>query len=261
MNIHFEDKELFSKLKESTLAKVLVGSHLYGTNNEKSDVDYLYIYATSENELLSSIKVHHQLQYKEDGVDYNFVSLHNFISNILSGDSTINYEVVHSNSLDNTLLDWISKYKYTFTTYTMIRSYLGFCRRDIKHFSKVGTDYLKYKRLGHIIRGYIYSRDMIHSDKFDFNISNEEFKNSDIDISTNKMLRDYTLLISDMRNELNELFNNGELNKSKMIDVENGIIFNNEFIKFCKSDIFKDKQIKEFNLDKFIDSYENWVKY
>ncbi len=35
MNIHFTDKELFEKLKSATLAKVRVGSHLYGTNNTK----------------------------------------------------------------------------------------------------------------------------------------------------------------------------------------------------------------------------------
>ena len=36
MNIHFDDKDLFDKLKRATIAKVLVGSHMYGTNNEKS---------------------------------------------------------------------------------------------------------------------------------------------------------------------------------------------------------------------------------
>ena len=81
MNIHFKNKELFEKLKSATIAKVIVGSHMYGTNTESSDIDYLYIYATSENELNSFIKVHHQLQYKEDGIDHNFVSLHNFLNN------------------------------------------------------------------------------------------------------------------------------------------------------------------------------------
>jgi len=263
MNIHFIDKELLDKLKVATLAKVMVGSHLYGTNDENSDVDYLYIYATSENELLSSIKVHHQLQYKEDGIDYNFVSLHNFISNILSGDSTINYEVIHSDSLNGSLLDWISKYKDVFTTYTMIRSYLGLARRDVKHFSKANTDYLKMKRLKHIIRGYTYARDMIRTDKFNFEKSNDEYKSIEIDITTNKMLRNYTNLITGLRNELNELLNSNTLNKAKVINVKDGISFNNEFINFCKSGTFKNKQkvLSDFSLDSFIDSCENWVTY
>ena len=33
MNIHFTDIELFEKLKKTTLTKVKVGSHMYGTNN------------------------------------------------------------------------------------------------------------------------------------------------------------------------------------------------------------------------------------
>lgn len=81
MNIHFDNKELFEKLKSATIAKVVIGSKMYGTYDaSKSDIDYLYIYATSENELNSFIKTHHQLQYKEDGIDYNFVSLHTFLS-------------------------------------------------------------------------------------------------------------------------------------------------------------------------------------
>lgn len=35
MNIHFTDIELFEKLKSATLAKVVVGSHMYGTKGAK----------------------------------------------------------------------------------------------------------------------------------------------------------------------------------------------------------------------------------
>ena len=69
MNIHFANKELFEKLKSATIVKCLVGSRIYGNHTNGSDYDYLHIYATSENELNSFIKVHHQLQYKEDGID------------------------------------------------------------------------------------------------------------------------------------------------------------------------------------------------
>ena len=97
MNIHFEDKDLFEQLKRESLVKVKVGSHLYGMETDESDVDYLYIYLKPENMKDSFIWEHHQLQYKEDGVDHNFVDLHTFIRNILTGDSTINFEVLHSN--------------------------------------------------------------------------------------------------------------------------------------------------------------------
>jgi len=74
MNIHFNDKELFEKLKSATIAKIVVGSNMYGTQNSSSDIDYLYIYATSENELNSFVKVHHQLQYYYDK-ETNYKSL------------------------------------------------------------------------------------------------------------------------------------------------------------------------------------------
>lgn len=179
MNIHFTDKELFEKLKNATLAKVVVGSHMYGTQNifgdNTSDIDYLHIYATSTNELNTVFNTHHQLQYKEDGIDYNFVSLHTFIKNILNGDSTINFEVVQSDQLENTHLEWLIKYRKDFITYTMIKSYNGFCKRDLKHFHKAKTEYERSKRFGHIIRGFLYSRDMLYS-QWDFKAVNDELK-------------------------------------------------------------------------------------
>src|ERR1700749_424554 len=102
MNIHFKDKELFENLKHATLAKVRIGSHLYGTNDSESDEDFLHIYATSEKELQSFIWTNHQLQYKTDGNDHNFISLHAFIRNCVNGDSTINFEVIHSTELIGT---------------------------------------------------------------------------------------------------------------------------------------------------------------
>ena len=107
------------KLKKATIAKVRVGSFVYGTDTIESDEDFLYIYATSENELLSVIQTQHQLQYKSNNgyylntrdIDHNFVSLHNFIKNIISGDSSINYEVIQSEELIGTDLEWLIKYR------------------------------------------------------------------------------------------------------------------------------------------------------
>ena len=65
MNIHFEDKILFEKLKSATIVRCLVGSRCYGTHTLDSDHDYLYIYATSENELNSFITTHHQFIKKK----------------------------------------------------------------------------------------------------------------------------------------------------------------------------------------------------
>lgn len=265
MNIHFTDIELFEKLKLASIVKVMVGSHMYGTNNKNSDIDYLYIYATSENELLSAIQTHHQLQFiDEHGNDHNFVSLHTFIKNILNGDSTINFEVVQSNELFSTNLEWMCKYKDAFITYTIIRSYLGLCDRDIRHYNKANTDYLKIKRLGHIIRGYLYARDMLYH-QWNFSLINIELKSiiDNLDISNDKIIKEYRIRVTDMRKELNTKLNNKTLGYAQHMNVQEAIEFTNDLIKFCKSNYFKQKQkhIENFNLDKFINSYENWVSY
>lgn len=261
MNIHFKDKELFERLKKATLVKVKVGSHMYGTNRENSDIDWLYIYATSDNELLSIIQSHHQLQYIEEGVDHNFISLHSFIRNCLSGDSTINFEVIQSGLLSDNL-SCLNEMKNSFITYTMIRSYLGLARRDIKHYHKQKDDYNRKKRLGHIIRGYIYARKMIDH-HWDFETANRELRSIELDVSNNKMLRKYETKISELRLELSEKFNGHTLGYAQHIDVESGIKLNNSIIELCNSTDYREKQnhLVGFEMSKFINAYENWVEY
>ena len=151
MNIHIKDENLFNNLKDATIFKMKIGSHLYKTNNINSDTDYLYIYATSKNELLSYINSHHQLQYKENNVDYIFVSLHNFMKNIINGDSPINFEVIQTDEFNTSCLSWISDHKTNFITYTTIRSYLGICRRDIKQFHKLNKRVYIYSEMKELL--------------------------------------------------------------------------------------------------------------
>lgn len=264
MNIHFTDKLLFNKLKDATLVRATVGSHLYGSNTSESDIDYLYIYATSENELNSMVQSHHQLQYNEDGIDHVFVSLHSFIKNCLSGDSTINFEVIQSDILQDTCLEFIHEYKELFKTQTIIKSYLGLAKRDIKYFHKADTEYLKRKRLGHIVRGYLYANSIMYH-RFDFNSLNKEYIQilNTLDITTNHDLRKYDQLISICRDELNRRVENKTINLSWRINVEDGIEFNESFLEFVNSELFKhcQKYLEDFNMSEYINTYENWVNY
>jgi predicted nucleotidyltransferase len=266
MNIHFTDKDLFERLKNATIAKVVVGSHMYGTNNEHSDTDYLYIYATSQNELNSYVQTNHQLQYKEDGIDHNFVSLHTFIRNIINGDSTINFEVMQSNCFAGTELSWLIGHKHSFITYTIIRSYLGLARRDVKHYYKYNNDQDKKKRLGHIIRGYLYAYDMIYNRwNFNFKSCNKELISliETLDVSKTSTLKLYDQLISKLRDDLNERFNNKKLGLGQHMDVDSGTFLNHDLLVYVDSESFKHKQdfLVDFNMYMFINSIENWVEY
>lgn len=264
MNIHFKDKDLFENLKNATLAKVRVGSHLYGTNNENSDEDFLYIYATSENELKSFVWTNHQLQYKEEGVDHNFVSVHTFIRNCINGDSTINFEVIHSDELCGTVLDFLHNVRFAFNTYTIVRSYNGFARRDCKHWTKANTEYEKRKRFGHIIRGYIYAQFIMHK-QFNFNHANKLFINqlNDFREITLDNIKKYSELLDIQRKELNLKLDNGTLGLAKMIDVTNGYNVDNLFRLLQDSTFYKTKQahLKDFDMSIFINAFENWVSY
>lgn len=259
MNIHITDIDLVNRLKESTIFRATIGSHMYGTNDSGSDIDYLHIYTTSENELMSVIKTNNQLQYKEGNVDYLFVSLHTFIGNILNGDSTINFEVVNSKQLIGSELEWLYDIRHYFNTFTIIKSYLGFARRDIRHYNRYfGRD--KTKRLRHIIRGYLYSRHILDNN-WDFDEVNSILRS--IDISDETILKDYKQKIDLMRFELSDKFNSSEFKLAQKIRVDDGVDLSNKLIDFCNSDYFKIKQSKldNFDLYDYINSYENWVSY
>ena len=262
MNIHIKDENLFNNLKDATIFKMKIGSHLYKTNNINSDTDYLYIYATSKNELLSYINSHHQLQYKENNVDYIFVSLHNFMKNIINGDSPINFEVIQTDEFNTSCLSWISDHKTNFITYTTIRSYLGICRRDIKQFHKLKNKYERDKKLKHIIRGYLYAKNMFENN-FDFYKCNSELINIEIDSSNNKQLRYYEDLISNLRTDLNYHKDNNLLQIPFIINVDKSYELNSKFIKYCDSDHFKilQNKLNDFNMDIFINALENWISY
>jgi predicted nucleotidyltransferase len=273
MNIHFTDKILFEKLKQATLVKCKMGSHLYGTNTENSDEDFLHIYATSQNELNSFIYTNHQLQYKENGVDHNFVSLHSFIRNCINGDSTVNFEIIHSNELKNTCLSFLNTNKKIFNTYTIARSFLGFSKRDIKHFSKCSTEYEKFKKLEHIVRGDIIASNLINcseyiKDKGDidfYGIMECLIRFKELHYSENAIdvLNRWSKFIDNDRKLLNEKLDNKTLGLGKIMKYEDGVLLNNLLLDFMYSYEFKHKQavLNSFDMDLYINAFENWVDY
>jgi predicted nucleotidyltransferase len=156
MNIHSQDKKFLEKLKEMSFMRVRVGSHLYDMNGKDSDIDYLYLYVKPKELANSFSWEHHQLQFKEDGIDHNFTDLHSFIRNIMTGDSTINFEALHSEEFkNNPKVKFLYENRKWFYSYNIIRSYLGLSRRDLKMCTKVRpkVDGINHKKLYHACRG------------------------------------------------------------------------------------------------------------
>lgn len=161
MNIHFKDKDIFNKLVSSTIVKIEVGSGMYNLKTEDSDTDYLMIYANAKDATHSFYFEHHQFQYKDNGTDYVFTTLQQYIRNILTGDSTINYEALFSEEM-KTDLEWLHSERLKFRNYNILKSYLGLANRDIKAARNMLKGNIKTlsKKLSHIYRG-LYSVDLI----------------------------------------------------------------------------------------------------
>lgn len=158
MNIHFTNQEAFGELKAAAIFSIEIGSKMYGTADEYSDTDILYIYIPSFEELTSLVNTHHQFQYKEAEVDHLFVNIFQFFRNSLSGDSTINFEVIHHSDLVGSSMDWAYEHRHYFQNYKILRSYLGMARRDLKDVKRGQTDRVKNKRMMHVVRGYYFCK-------------------------------------------------------------------------------------------------------
>lgn len=200
MNIHFDNTVLLANLKNNSIARVTVGSHMYGLDTRNSDLDILYIYLEDENTNHSFLWDHNQLQFKQQGTDLNFVSLQSFIRNALTGDSTINFETIFSDELKDTKLHWLWEHRDRFMNYNIIRAYLGFARRDLKNWNKDSKKGNKSnpstnKKLSHFVRGIIFASNIVDK-SFDLDLTNS--------VSMESIAKNDYELLTDIKNGTSE---------------------------------------------------------
>ena len=228
MNIKI-NKEQFLELDKLTIGKFLIGSHLYNLSNENSDTDYLCIFIPTMKMLTNPFENHHQFQYKDEvnNIDYIFVDIKNFIKNIVSGDSTINFELLHSKELEaNDNLRFLYQMRKEFYLYNVARSYLGLARRDIKYFDKKKTLQEKNNALCHIIRGNNFASDIINGAEINLDLIHlAHYKNAtDIDKLNwigNKKLNNY--INSNLRDKLNVLLGLKSIQKQLTVNSQDYI--------------------------------------
>ncbi len=261
MNIHFKDIELFEKLKNATLHKVVIGSSMYGTNDVNSDVDYLYIYVPSISECNTFYPSHHQLQYKENGIDHNFVNIFTFFKNCLNGDSTINIEVISHDSIKNSYLSFLWDMRFAFYNYKIVRGFSGLCRRDLRELPKYAENE-KNKKIAHVLRGHEFCK-MIMENRFNPIIS-DTLKDSIVKI---KSLSDWKerkdvceTLKADVeayRKYISELYDTKNFPLPSFMSVENQIILDKHVNDLIASDIWKEKSNWKMDLKAFYEANEN----
>lgn len=268
MNIHFTNRVLFNTLNVQTISKIKVGSHMYGLNNSDSDTDFLSIYTEPNINRASFMWEHHQLQYKENNIDYNFTNLQSFIRNAMTGDATINFEVLFSDELKNSELYWLYEFRYDFINYNIIKSYLGLAKRDLKYWKRDTTD---NKKLSHFIRGIIFANTLINGE-FSMDLSKtktfsltdyndlellDRIKHGTLDYSFEILTTYFEDLMNDLR-----LINNNNLRDKKIplyMDTKRMSLLDSKVLDFTKE---KADKILELNYSElYYEALENGVSY
>ncbi len=261
MNIHFKDIELFEKLKKATLHKVVIGSLMYGTNHENSDVDYLYIYVPSISERNTFHPSHHQLQYKENGIDHNFVNIFTFLKNCLNGDSTINFEIINHESIKDSDIGFLWELRYAFYNYKILRSYNGLARRDLRELPKYAEED-KNKKIAHVLRGHEFSK-MIMDKNFTPIITGSLKEEITLlkKLSDWKERKEATDILKDKveayRKVISELYDSKIFPLPSFMSVENQIKLDSYMNDLINSEIWKEKSNWNMDLKAFYEANEN----
>ncbi|MCU0390891.1 MAG: nucleotidyltransferase domain-containing protein [Thermoflexibacter sp.] len=275
MNIHITDQDLFENLQAAALCRLEIGSKLYGLAHAESDTDYLYILPRTIDEGESFLSSHHQIQYKDTdkAIDHNFTNLYAFITNCLSGDNTINFECLHSPQLHASPLHFLGELAPYFRNYHVIRAYLGFCDRDIRHYNRHKSLKDKASAIIHIQRGYLFAQ-AIFEDKFELLLPElityaktvrQAYEMKDYQVYE-LMLPTIQQEVKNFRqNKVNKALESKQLAKNMLPHYQ--ALLDEKLQVFVKSDFYRTRQAKisAINAQKLLHiyyhAYEYWVDY
>lgn len=252
MNIHFTDQTIFESLLSSAIVQIEFGSFLYGLKDRNSDTDILVIYSPSHQEQLSPFTSNYQFQYKDidNNIDYIFTTPQNFIKNLMSGDSTINYEVIYDDVIKNTpILSFLYEMKESFNTYNVVKSYLGMARRDLNSVNKEGSDRDKNKRIIHAYRGLQSAKNVLSNSYVNKMLLHRITKCNEIKAIKSYKERDFicnTIMtdIDAMRSFTNETLQSGFLTRfmkpkdQRAIDVGMFVFYQSEYYNLKRAKYF-----------------------
>lgn len=268
MNVQITDERLIDNLQHSTFELFEFGSSLYGLDSENSDVDQVAIYARPNFHQQSFMWEHHTLQVASEEKDTVYSTLQEFVRNLLTGDSLYNFEIIHSEAARNSRLHFLYDNASDFYNFTIIRAYLGFARRDLKHSLKDG------KRFSHAIRCYhaaemifnenrycndyreVYPEvyELMHSLKFDTYNGGRKERAELLDLYKHK--------VEVLREKLRLAFDNGDhhFQLSRYMDTEKLKNLDRWVVRICRSMWYGDYE-RNFTIEKLYDVMENGIDY
>ena len=252
MNIHV-DKDMFETLIGSTIGSYQFGSTVYGTTTQDSDVDVLHIFVPSLEHEMSYVWDNSMFQYKDGNVDHIFTTIDVFIRNLLIGDSTINFEILHGDIGEFKQLAYLFKNKDMFYNYSIVRAYLGFAKRDLK-MAKEGNN-----KLSHAVRGYYAASDIMIGE-YGLSFSNElvEFVKDLKGKYDSDLKKSYIGKVERLRDQLNRKLDNGEITRYaspvRLQELD-------RFVVDLKRSAWYNSFRSEYDLAAIYDRLENGVKY
>jgi predicted nucleotidyltransferase len=227
MNIKITKEEAEELFKRET-NRVIMGSRLYGSNNEDSDIDFLVLYKAFDRDINQMFQIRHQFQFddEDNNIDFIFSTTEQFAINTFSGESTINSDIV-------LFTDFINKKEEdrlkSCRTYNIIKAYLGFAKRDIKY----NKNNSRYK---HIVRG-LYTASCLLNNIFP---NLEDIKTIQLD-NFSKNNEELKLWQNELRLKCNQMYEKDELKMYPDIFVESDDIhpLQMKLIQSCNTKEFR----------------------
>lgn len=179
MYVQIDDK-IQKQLENANICNMLMGSHAHGLSNPDSDLDVLYIYQENNASLFSE---DNGWQYKTSLVDINHQSLRTFIRNCIKGDSPADFESLMggwrfkecSYFEDNDKVNEIFSILKTNRSYALLKSYLGYVKKDGKYILNTLTESCHQTReicnkLSHMYRGIETVKILMNNEEYVFRI-------------------------------------------------------------------------------------------
>lgn len=169
------NKSLRDQLQANVIARAFMGSHAYGLNGPRSDLDVLYLYYDA-NYGDTMCWERNGWQYKtEDGVDENYQEIRHYIQNLVVGESPADYEALRTGFTDVLSAELIELFDYISTrcvTYTLMKSYLGYIKKDFSRFRAFPSAHYDSrdlrKSVSHLVRGESILRHLMGDGNYQF---------------------------------------------------------------------------------------------
>ena len=215
-------KEEHSRLLQMEVGRVVMGSTLYGTATDNSDIDYLCFYKKPYfwgTEYYPNI---HQFQYTEDNVDYIWTNSEQFWRNQRSGDSTINSDIVMFNKTPagnwtDGIMPMTGLALQYCRTYKVIKAFLGFAKRDLKD----GSDH----KITHAERSMHCAHHLLDNMLPNLTVIQEIYGVNRFDTNLKAKIPEMLEYNKKLRTKLNGMYDSGEL-KMYYVPKTNDLLLN-----------------------------------